>query len=123
MAIAYAMTQRFEKALAAQREYLEITQRDAAVDPGLAFIYATAGRVREARQILELIERTGTDLPARMGAAYGALGGKDKAFKWLDRAYTEHAWHISFIRAYPTFDSLRNDPRFQSLRRRMNFPE
>ena len=47
---------------------------------------------------------------------------KDKAFEWLEKAYKERIqlWNIKVI---PDWDPLRDDPRFQDILRRMNFPE
>ena len=42
---------------------------------------------------------------------------------WLDKAYEEHSAHLVHIKAEPMFDSLRSDPRFQDLLRRMGFPK
>ena len=49
---------------------------------------------------------------------YTGLGQKDKAFEWLERAYEARAMGI--IKAVPTLDPLRSDPRFADLLRRMN---
>jgi serine/threonine protein kinase len=51
---------------------------------------------------------------------YARLGDKDKAFEWLDKAYTAHSQDLTFsLLVEPAFDSLRSDPRFQDLLRRM----
>lgn len=50
-----------------------------------------------------------------------ALGDKDKAFFWLNKAYDDHG--LLFIKASRDFDSLRNDPRYSDLLRRMGLPQ
>jgi hypothetical protein len=42
--------------------------------------------------------------------------------EWLERAYKEHAASLFVIKSEIFSDSLRSDPRFQDLLRRMNFP-
>ncbi len=48
------------------------------------------------------------------------LGQKDQAFKWLEKAYEERDFWITFIKVAPYFDSLRSDPRFKILLKKMN---
>ena len=54
---------------------------------------------------------------------YARLGKKEEALKWLEKAYEEHSSGMVFMKSEPVFDILRSDPRFQSLLRRMTFPE
>jgi hypothetical protein len=54
--------------------------------------------------------------------AYIGLGEKNRALGWMERAYEEHDQGMVYIKAYPGWDALRSEPRFQALVRRMNFP-
>ena len=58
-----------------------------------------------------------------MASVYAALGEADAAFDWLERAYERRSLMIRWIQVDPSFDSLRSDPRFQDLLRRIGFPE
>ena len=59
-----------------------------------------------------------------IAAVYAGLGGKDKAFEYLDKAYQERSSDLSyFLRADLRMDSLRSDPRFHGLMRRIDFPK
>jgi tetratricopeptide (TPR) repeat protein len=51
---------------------------------------------------------------------YTALDQKDKAFKWLTKAVEEHDFGLQDIKVEPMFDSLRSDPRFTDLLKKMN---
>ncbi len=53
---------------------------------------------------------------------YVGLGNKDRAFEWLENAYEERACRLVYLKAERAFDSLRSDPRFVDLLRRMKFP-
>ncbi len=55
-------------------------------------------------------------------AAYIRLGQTDSAFEWLEKAFAERSNWLNYLRVDPIFDPLREDPRFQDLVRRMNFP-
>ena len=50
------------------------------------------------------------------------LGQKDLAFQYLDRAYQLHFSDLLSMNADPELDSLRSDPRFLALRRRIGLP-
>ena len=52
-----------------------------------------------------------TAIPLEMAMMQGVLGNYDRAFYWLDRAYSERVLPM-YIRTSPQFDSLRGDPRF-----------
>jgi TolB-like protein len=47
----------------------------------------------------------------------------DQAFNWLDHAYREHDRSLSVIKADPFMKTLRGDPRYRALVRKMNLPE
>ena len=51
-----------------------------------------------------------------------ALGETDQALEWLEKGYEQHASGMWGLKAYPMFDPLRSDLRFQNLLRCMNFP-
>ena len=91
----------------------------------LAHTYAASGRTDDARKMLDALQqRYGEDVESYfLGGIHAALGEKDEAFAWLEKAYDEHSFFLVFLPADPWFDPLRDDPRFQSLLRRMNFPE
>ena len=48
-----------------------------------------------------------------------ALGDKDEAFKWLERAFAEHSGALEAIAIRPTFNKLYDDPRFHDILRRI----
>jgi hypothetical protein len=54
---------------------------------------------------------------------YSDLGERNKAFEFLEKAYQERSPDLAyFLKADLRIDSLRSDPRFIDLLRRMNFP-
>jgi hypothetical protein len=50
---------------------------------------------------------------------YLALGENDRVFEWLELAYNEQSTMLQFLKVYPDFDSVRGDPRFSDLLRRV----
>jgi len=54
---------------------------------------------------------------------YVALDDKDKAFAWLDEGDRAHDLNVVRISEDPRFASLRSDPRFAGLVRRIGLPQ
>jgi len=47
------------------------------------------------------------------------LGWNDQAFEWLDKACEERCGWLTYVKVEPRLDSLRADPRFSALLRRL----
>jgi adenylate cyclase len=89
--------------------------------PGLGITYAKMGRRGDARRIVDqLIEKSRQQYVAAdsIAAVYVALGEKDEALRWLDRAFEEHSGSFYSYLFRPEFRALRSDPRFADLLRR-----
>jgi tetratricopeptide (TPR) repeat protein len=89
----------------------------------LAHAYSAVGKKAEAEKILRDLEgklRGTADSPYTMARIYAGLGERDKAFEFLERAYSEKSFEMSeSLRSDLLLDRLRSDPRFQSLLGRM----
>lgn len=57
-----------------------------------------------------------------LATIYTGLGQKDQALQQLEKAYEERFYRLIFLGVDPVFDSLRGDPRFQELLRRVGLP-
>jgi tetratricopeptide (TPR) repeat protein len=93
---------------------------------GLGHVYAVTGKKAEARAVLdELKQRSQQEyVPAdSIALVYAGLGEKDQAFTWLEKAYEEHAFKMAWLKVEPQWDSLRSDPRFADLLRRVGLPQ
>jgi eukaryotic-like serine/threonine-protein kinase len=54
---------------------------------------------------------------------YADMGDKDQAFRWLNTAYQEHDRLLPGLKTYFFLDSLRSDPRFAELARKVGLPQ
>ena len=87
------------------------------------YALGAGGRREEAVKMLRrYLEIRKPFTPFAVATFYAGLGDKDKALAWLERAFDEHGYSLLRLKVDPFFDSLRSDPRFQDLVRRMNFP-
>jgi hypothetical protein len=57
--------------------------------------------------------------PWGIAALHASLRDMDDAFRWLDLAVEESAKGLIFLRVHPRLDPIRQDPRFQTLLRRV----
>jgi TolB-like protein/Tfp pilus assembly protein PilF len=118
----YVQMGRHEEAIAELREALKSSTMYAHTATELAHALAVAGKREEAMKLLDTVEY----VPWKtLGAAlvHASLGEKDEAFRSLEKAIELRAPYVILLKVDPRFDSLRADPRFQGLLRRMNFPE
>jgi serine/threonine-protein kinase len=90
----------------------------------LAYSLATAGDPSYARQVAaELEERLKVEYvsPVEQAIVHLALGDKQKALDWTERAIDERRGWVAYLRVHPIVDSLRGEPRFDALVQRMKF--
>jgi TolB-like protein/Tfp pilus assembly protein PilF len=91
---------------------------------GLAVTYARMGRTEEARRILEELHGLARETyvaPDKFAMIHAALGENDQAFEWLERAREAHSAGMMWLDGFPEYDSVRSDPRFEALLRRLNY--
>jgi TolB-like protein/DNA-binding winged helix-turn-helix (wHTH) protein/Flp pilus assembly protein TadD len=89
----------------------------------LARAYVASGKPSEAVKLLsDLKKRSNPSYSdaSEIAVIYAALGDKDQAMNWLEKGYEERFNPSVLLR--PGFDSLRPDPRFQDLLRRIGLP-
>ena len=114
-----------EEAIAEFQNGVALSGSDPDESVDLGYAYATAGKRDEARRILAKLkkkrERTFVS-PATIAIVSGALGEKDEAFAWLEKAYEVRDPQLTYLKVGPKFTPLRSDPRFQDLLRRMGLP-
>jgi serine/threonine protein kinase/tetratricopeptide (TPR) repeat protein len=117
----YVRQGRYEEALA---EMLEVRPRIRYPRElaRIGYVYAAAGKRDEAIKILEEMKGlTGEryNLGTHIAAIYAALGNKDEALAWLKKACDDHEQGVVDLKVDPRLDTLRSDPRFVDLLRRV----
>jgi len=59
--------------------------------------------------------------PFLIATHYLFAGDKKNAILWLEKAYREHGPNLPYLLS-PIWDTLRDNPEFQEIVRRMNLP-
>jgi adenylate cyclase len=89
---------------------------------GMVVALAELGRTAEARRILADIEREAERRYVRgegIAWAYLALGDRERAFRWLERAYADRSAGLTYAERDPRWAPIRDDPRFVALLRKL----
>jgi TolB-like protein/Flp pilus assembly protein TadD/predicted Ser/Thr protein kinase len=87
--------------------------------------YATGGVAGYWRTMLALHNEGGE---ASKGDAihsamiYAKLGDRERALAYVERAFAQHSGDMIFLNVEPAFDSIREDPRFHAIMRRVSPP-
>jgi TolB-like protein/Tfp pilus assembly protein PilF len=93
MGVAYSRLGRHAEAIEAAMQGRQLTDSPVAATM-LAFVYAEAGKRDDASTLLqELIELAGRRYVCcyNVAVVYAALGNKEQAFKWLEKAYRDRS--------------------------------
>ncbi len=113
---------RYEDAIAAFQRAATLSEGAPSI-ASLGYAYAAAGRRAEAQKALDellLVAKKKYVSPYQIASVYAGLGEKEQAFAWLEKSYEERdGGLVGHIKVDPRFDSLRSDPRFQDLLRRV----
>ena len=115
---------RHDKAIAAATSAVERFGRAPLTMGRLAFARAGAGeRPAAERLIADLLGMRKRQYvsPGHLAFAYAALGDRDHAFEWFERAYDERSNMMLFFPVEPMFE-WPDDPRYVSLVARIRAP-
>jgi len=86
--------------------------------PMSGYIYGRWGKPAEAQQAFRetmKLSRTKRVEPTSIVLLNIGLGKKDEALVWLEKACAERTPNVNAIKVDPTYDPLRNDPRFHAV--------
>ena len=129
LGLCYAMMEKYDESLAEMQKARALFGNSSIVFEGqLGSIYARAGKRTEALKTLSALQDESKRLyvaPTSVAAIYAALGDKNKAFEWLEKAFEEREPGLPYLRNVPALAAvgLSSDPRFASLMRRVGLPQ
>jgi len=125
LGLSYLAKKMYEKAIAECQRAVNLSGNDLNRAVGLARAQAMAGNQAAARKALnELSARTRRSyVPASLFAQiHLGLGEKKQGLAWLETAYADRDQYLTRLKVEPAFDSVRSDPAFQDLMRRLGLP-
>ena len=122
---AYEQKGRFPEAIAALKQAISL-EGTTEVWSSLGHAYAVSGKSEEAQKVIEHLNELSVHqyvAPYNFAVIYAGLGEKDEAFVWLNRAYQERSYLLTYLTVDERLDNLHSDPRFDELRRRIGLPK
>ena len=113
----------YDAALLESAEAKRLSPLQTLSDTFSAIALARLGRTKEARAVLDSLAATARQTyvpPSHFAMIETALGNRDEAFEYLDKALAVRDARLVLLKVDPKWDALRSDPRFQATLRRMN---
>ena len=90
---------------------------------GLAVTNHALGRKKESdSNLAQLITQTENKAAYLIAEVYAFRGETDRAFEWLQRAYLTRDDALPEIKGDPLLKTLRNDPRYKALLKKLHLP-
>lgn len=93
------------------------------IKAGLGIVYARAGKTANAQRVIDELTREAGEhyvSPLDIAQIYSLVGEREKAFEWLEKAFTERAPWLIEIKVNQDWEPIRDDPRYQEILRKMN---
>ena len=122
LGIVYLRQGRYEEAIAELQKGTDLSGRASGSLADLGYAYGVWGQPTEAVAIIKELEQKYARHETHawdIAAVYSGLGDRDQAFAWLEKDFRAHSTSLPAITIGNSFDSLRNDPRYADLLRRM----
>jgi len=115
----------YELAIGEGEKAVKLASGSPLMRAALAHTFGTAGRTKEALQILDDLTNLAKQkyvAPYFFAGIHIGLGDNDRAIEYLERSYEEHSHWLIYLHMDPSMDGLRDNPRFQDLLRRVGLP-
>ena len=117
---AYTAKGMYAEAIAAYQQAIKAGGDTTEAQIYLGAAYAKAGEREKAQAILKRLQTSKEYVsPGELAILYASLGEREQAFASLEKAYAAHDLQLQYLGVDPAYDSLRGDPRFQDLLRRV----
>lgn len=122
---AYAQAKLYDEAVDELKKAVRLSEGSPVPTGHLGYAYGMKGATADAERTLadlgQFAERQYVPGSA-VALVYAGLGDHRRALDALERAYQEHDFSMVLLGVAPWFDSLRGEPRFIELVRRMQLP-
>ena len=118
---AYAMKEMYAEAISEYKETIALTHNDyASAQSYMGYALAMSGKRNEALDILRKLKTTKEHVSfAELAVLYAGLSEKEHALASLEASFADRDLQLQFLKVEPHYDSLRSEPRFITLMRKV----
>jgi eukaryotic-like serine/threonine-protein kinase len=130
LGLAYEQKRMYPEAIAAFQKAVDLSKVSEANEgkpemlAALGHAYALGGKQSDAKAMIDKLAKLAAShtYVSSYGVSliYVALGDKETAFQWLERAFQERDENFIHLKVDPRLDPIRSEPRFQQLLQRVN---
>ncbi|MGN6720293.1 MAG: TPR end-of-group domain-containing protein, partial [Candidatus Binatia bacterium] len=120
----YTQQRKYPEAIAEFTKARELSGGNSESIGSIGYVYALSGDKDEARAVLEELKALSTQRyipPSNIGLVYNGLGDQSEALSSLERACDERDPRVTLLKVDPRWDSLRDNPRFVAILKRIGF--
>jgi serine/threonine protein kinase/Tfp pilus assembly protein PilF len=125
LGLLFRKTGRYELAITEAEKGVRLSGDSPLMRSALAHTLATAGRRKEAIQILDDLKAIASQkyvAPYFFAGIHIGLGESERAIEYLEKCYEEHSHWLIYLHLDPSMDGLRDNRSFQALLRRVGLP-
>jgi serine/threonine-protein kinase len=130
LGLAYEQKRMYPEAIAAFQRAVDLSKMSETNEgkpemlAALGHAYALEGKQGDGKAMIDKLAKLAAS-PTYVSSygvslIYVALGDKESAFQWLERAFQERDENFIHLKVDPRLDPVRSEPRFQQLLQRVN---
>jgi TolB-like protein/Flp pilus assembly protein TadD len=120
--LVYVQKGAFDQAIIEFKGARDISENHPAALAGLAACLALTGKRAESHRLLQklmTLAKRRYVAPYYIAAVHLACGERQQAFRWLEKSFGERSAYMTNLMHDPALDSIRSEPEFQHLVRRV----
>jgi TolB-like protein/Flp pilus assembly protein TadD len=121
-AVSHSLLGHHEIAVAEIKRGLVLSDNSTHFKAGLGVILARAGKKASAQKVIDELMAESSQRyvsPLDIAAFYSVMGEREKAFEWLEKAYSEPAPWLIELNVNHDWEPIRDDPRFLKMLRNL----
>ena len=126
LGLVYEQQGKYDEAIAEFKQVMNLSPGKplgmAALAHAIRIVRKTSGSEKTLAELQEQSKKRYVS-PASIAMIYAALGDKEQAFAWLEKAEKARDAPLARLKVDSRFDSLRSDPRFADLVQRLHYTQ